>query len=97
MERGVNECVIEWVRGDSLAGVTMPSNTRLKGRILKLAETHDEVKYEVNQDGSIYATVPIQWVKISPPRALTDEQKAEMGKRLSEANAQRKVKLDRSE
>lgn len=37
-----------------------------------------------NNDGCIYAAVPSNWLKISPPRQLsyTDEQREAMGERL---------------
>ena len=51
----MNECVIEWIKGDKVAGVTMPNNTKLKNRILKIAETRKEVEVTINDDGSISA------------------------------------------
>ena len=39
---GVNECAIDWVCGDTYAGVTAYNNSRLKGRIEKLAESRPE-------------------------------------------------------
>ena len=53
MNDSMNECVIEWIKGDKIAGVTMPNNTRLKTRILKIAAERDEVEVAVNKDGSI--------------------------------------------
>lgn len=82
MNDTMNECVIEWIKGDKVAGVTMPNTTRLKNRIVKLAETHEEVDLTVNSDGSIYARIPVSWVKINPPRVLTDEQREEIGARF---------------
>lgn len=45
-------------------------------KILKYAESHpDEVKVETrNADGSIVATVPVKWMKLSPPRKMSEEQ-----------------------
>ena len=57
-------------------------------RIRKLKESNpDEVRIleePENNDGCIYATVPSNWLKISPPRKLsyTDEQREAMGERL---------------
>lgn len=70
----MNECVIEWIKGDKIAGVTMPNNTRLKTRILKIAEERDEVEVTVNNDGSIYARIPSEWVKINPKRIVSEEE-----------------------
>ena len=74
----VNEFVIEWIRGQKVASLTIPSNTRMKTKIVKLASEHDEVDYIENKDGSIFAHCPVDWVSIRParkPTPLTEEQK----------------------
>ena len=71
----MNECVIEWIKGEKMAGVTMPNNTKLKNRILKIAETRKEVEVTINADGSIYARIPSSWVKINPKLELSEEEK----------------------
>lgn len=71
----MNECVIEWIKGEKVAGVTMPNNTKLKNRILKIAETRKEVEVTMNADGSIYARIPSAWVKINPKLELSEEEK----------------------
>jgi len=73
----MNEFVIEWVRGGNYAGVTAPSGSALKSKLSKLAENcPDDVKIIAqNEDGSIYAHIPVKYVKISPPRKISDEQK----------------------
>ena len=60
----------------------------MQGRVLKLAEQHPEdVKILVtNKDGSIFAHVPVKYVKLRAPRELTEEQRAELverGKNMS--------------
>ena len=43
-------------------------------RIKKLAESRPgEVELVENSDGTICATIPLKWIKISPPRQMTDE------------------------
>ena len=80
----MNECVIEWIKGDKECAVTMPKGTRLYNRIVKLAETNDDVTVHINKDGSMFATLPTKWVKINPSRTLTDEQREEAVNRLKE-------------
>lgn len=75
MSNVVNENVIEWVKGDKLACVTAANGTKLKGRLMKLAQRGDiEIEIE-NADGSICTHIPAGWVKINPPRKMTDEQR----------------------
>ena len=64
----------------------------MKGRVLKLAEQHPEnVKVlATNKDGSIFAHVPVKYVKLRAPRELTEEQRAELierGKSMSRSKA----------
>lgn len=87
---GVNECVIEWFRGDVMASVTMPGHTRLNSRLKKLA-ADGLIDILLNKDGSIFCQVPATWVKISPPKRtnLTEEQKKDIAKRLKAARERR--------
>ena len=77
-----NECVIEWLRGDKTAAVTMPANTKINNKIKKLALSNKEISLTVNQDGSIFAKIPAEWVKIRPSRQLTEKQRQEAADRM---------------
>lgn len=81
----VNENYIEWIRGDKIAAITL-SQGRYKTKIERLAkERPDECQIiERNDDGSLFAHVPVSWVKISPPRecTLSEEQRREAAERL---------------
>ena len=73
----VNEHVIEWLRGDKVAAVTAPTASRLKGMVTRLNVQHpDEVQIlATNQDGSIFAHVPVDWVVIRKPKQLSEAQR----------------------
>ena len=71
----VNECVIEWIKGENVAHITMPNHTRLKSRIVELADKHEDVEYITNEDGSIYASLPTSWIRINPSREISEEEK----------------------
>lgn len=68
------ENCIEWMNGDRKAVLTISHPKTIK-RLTELARTKAECKVEVNDDGSIYATIPITWIKINPKRELTGEAK----------------------
>lgn len=70
----MNEIVIEWFKGDKVASVTAYSGSRIKNKIVKLAQKHTEVSMVENIDGSIFAHIPVDWIKIQPKRAMTQEQ-----------------------
>ena len=80
----MNEFAIEWVKGAEYAGVTVPSGTALKSKLFRLAEEHpDEVKIMAeNDDGSIFAHIPVRYIKISPPKKMSDEQKEAASERF---------------
>lgn len=70
----MNEIVIEWFKGEKLASVTAYSGSRIKNKIVKLAQKHTDVSMVENKDGSIFAHIPVDWIKIQPKRAMTQEQ-----------------------
>ena len=71
---GSSENVIEWLRDSKTAMITLTQG-RYISKIKKYAESKpDECKILVeNSDGSICARIPISWVKISPPKQMSEE------------------------
>jgi len=87
METAINYCTLD-------AAYVSSDEPRWKSRILKLAESHpDQVtiirRPEVN-DGCVYATVPVKWIRIMPPRKMSDEAKALGAERLRQYREQAK-------
>ena len=80
----MNEFCIEWIKGNDYAGVTVPSGTALKSKLMRYAESKpDEVKVmEVNKDGSAFFHVPVSYIKVSPPRKVSEEQREAAGERF---------------
>lgn len=80
----MNEFSIEWTKDRNYAGVTVPSGTALKSKLMRYAqERPDEVKLMVeNKDGSAFFHIPINYVKVSPPRKVSEEQREAAGERL---------------
>lgn len=84
---GTVENTIEFIKGSARATVTF-SQGRYISRIKKLAEKYPEeceivaVNKSAGEGESICAHIPTGWVKINPPRKLTDEQKEELEKRF---------------
>lgn len=80
----MSEFCIEWIKGNEYAGVTVPSGTALKSKLMRYAEERpDEVKVmAVNTDGSAFFHIPINYIKVSPPRKVSEEQREAAGKRF---------------
>ena len=94
---GVNENVIEWVKGEKVAGVTAATATRLKGRIQKLAKEYPQEVQIIanNEDGSIFAHIPVKWIRINPGQRtkteMSDEQRSQLAERLRVAREKAKA------
>lgn len=78
------ENMIEWVKNEERATLTL-SQRRTISRVKKLAKSHPKECHILveNEDGSVYAHIPVSWIKINPSRELSEEQKQQMAKRLS--------------
>ena len=94
-ENSIDNCM-EWITGSKVGSVTF-SQRKWVSRILKYAEEYPEdIKILAqNEDGSIFAHVPIKWFKFSPPRKgreYTDEERALAAEVLRAAREKRKPK-----
>ena len=80
----MNEFSIEWTKDRNYAGVTVPSGTALKSKLMRYAqERPEEVKLKSeNKDGSAFFHIPINYVKVSPPRKVSEAQREAAGERF---------------
>ena len=80
----MNEFAIEWTKDRNYAGVTVPSGTALKSKLMRYTqERPDEVKLIAeNKDGSAFFHIPINYVKVSPPRKVSEAQREAAGERF---------------
>lgn len=81
------ENVIEFTKDSERATVTF-SQGRYKGRIRKLAKSHPEECQIVaeNQDGSLYAHIPVEWIRINPGMELSEEHKEKLRANIRNAH-----------
>lgn len=73
---GCIENVIEFIKDEARATVTF-SQGRYKSRIKKLAAKRPEECQIVaeNQDGSMCAHIPVEWIRINPSKELSDSER----------------------
>lgn len=79
-----NENVIEWLTGEDTISVTV-SQKKWVNKIKRFAETDENVEiFGENSDGSIFAHLPLNYLKLSPKRRdnITAERKAELVEQL---------------
>lgn len=71
----MNENVIEWLRGQKTVAVTFTAGSKFAKKLLELSKTHNEIQIKINQDKSVFGHIPLSWVKVSPPRKVSEEQR----------------------
>lgn len=90
MEKSL-ECGFDWLKGNDMATFTFPAGTRMANRLIRLAQDYpDECQItDRNRDGSITGHVPVRWIKVSPPRKMSEEEKKELTERLRRSGTPR--------
>lgn len=81
----MKETIVGYVDEDSYASFTSAEKKWIN-KILKLKAEHPEqvdIKaYPEDNQGYIYAHLPKKWLKVSPPRQISEEQKVAAAERL---------------
>lgn len=79
----MRENTIEWLTGQNRVTVSLTQQKHIN-KVKKLAEAYEDVEIVAeNADGSVCAHLPLSFIKISAPRQVSEEQKAEMAERLN--------------
>lgn len=77
-----NENNVEFLNGQHKITFTFTSR-KFVNRMKKYKESHpNDVDFVENIDGSICGHVPLKWLKISPPRKVSDDQRVAMSERM---------------
>lgn len=76
------ENAIEFLKGQEKATVTF-SSEKWRNRLRKLQKEHPS-DVDIFTDDETYTCghIPVGWLKIHPPRVLSDDQKAELAERM---------------
>jgi len=78
---------IEWYTGNKTVTLSLTSRKHMT-KVKRAAEKHpEEVEVYENPDGSICAHVPLSYIKISPPRQVSEEQRLAAADRLRKSRA----------
>lgn len=80
-----NENAVEFITGEKTCTVSF-TNQKYCNKMKKLYEKNSESfeVFEINKDGSVYAKIPLKWLKISVPRTMnmTDEERQKIAERF---------------
>lgn len=72
---GYNENCIEWLKDEKQVTLTI-TQRKLINKIEKYALINPDCVIKArNEDGSICAHIPLSWIKMSPPKKTSDEQR----------------------
>lgn len=76
------ENAIEFLKGQERATVTF-SSEKWRNRLRKLQKEHPS-EVDIVTDDNIYTVghIPTSWLKIHPPRNMTEEQRLELADRM---------------
>ena len=81
--QGCIENVIEWIRNEQRATLSLSQQRTISRVRLLDAKYPDQCQIVAeNKDESICAHIPVSWIKINPPKNLSDEQRQKMAERL---------------
>ena len=72
----MNEFAINWLKGGEYAEITAPASTALQIKLLRHVIE--------NKDGSMVCHVPVRWIRVSPPRKVSEEQREAARQRFAE-------------
>lgn len=82
-----NENAIEFYNGDKTCTVSI-TNQRYCNKLKKLYEAHPKEfeRFVINADGSVYARLPLKWLKFSAPsvREVSEEQREMLRERMKQ-------------
>lgn len=89
------EFSIYWIQGEKRASISCSSLSSLGKKLIKLSESRpDDVTIDkINDDGMMFAHVPVKYVKVNAPRVvpeLSEERKAALREQSERARMARK-------
>lgn len=84
--------MIEFEKNSRTATLSL-TNQRYITKLKKLYSTRKEdfTYFKENKDGSICCKVPLKWVKVSPPKQISEETRQKMSERFIQMRADGKL------
>ena len=88
-----NENAVEFLENDKFMFVTF-SQKKFINRVKTLAEKHpDKVKIYEERTDSIYAKMPVSWLRIQPTARMSEETKAKAKENITKARQHRRAPM----
>ena len=89
------ETIINFNEEEDIAHI-YTCNKRLQNKLDELCSKRNDISREVLHDYGVVYKLPKAWVKVSPPRQLTEEQRQDLSDR-AKRNLSRKKGIDEKE
>ena len=75
------ETIINFNEAESTAGI-YTLNVALRNKLLKLSQSEPDLKVIRRGEDMLEVEVPKKWIKVSPPKKLSEEARRKMAERL---------------
>lgn len=79
------ETIINFNEAEAIAGI-YTHNIALKNRLLKLSQTEPDLRIIRQSNDMLEVEVPKKWIRVSPPKKLSEESRQKMAERLHAIN-----------
>lgn len=79
------ETIINFNEAESIAGI-YTHNIALSNKLLKLSRTEPDLRIIRRSNDMLEVEVPKKWIRVSPPKKLSEESRQKMAERLHAIN-----------
>ena len=80
------ETIINFNEAESTAGI-YTHNIALSNKLLKLSQTEPDLRIIRQSNDMLEVEVPKKWIRVSPPKKLSEESRQKMAERLHAINS----------
>ena len=83
------ENIVEWYDRDKVAIITTSMDSRFYKKLSKYFNDYDDLTLSaLNEDGCLVMEVPVKWIKITPPRKVSDYLRKSASERAKKRHAE---------
>lgn len=79
------ETIINFNEAEAIAGI-YTHNVALRNKLLKLSQTESDLRIIRQTEDMLEVEVPKKWIRVSPPKKLSEETRQKMAARLHSSN-----------
>lgn len=85
------ENTVEWIDREDRAVITTSIDSSFYRKLSKYFEEHNDLRLVTfNDDGNVTLEVPVKWIKITPPRKVSDHLRKSASERAKKRHEKEK-------